>query len=362
MPSRAAHRDDAAGFSLIELLIASAISMVIVGAILTAMTDVYRLNDLAQQTNALNGNLRTAMDLMIRDFLQVGQGLPAGRVVLIPSGGGSGPINRPGPPGTAYTFPVGAIELPAVTEGPGLGPMINGVTTDMITTLAVDSAFETVGLTALAADGSTMTVDPAVNITDGGPDDLRVGDIIMFTKGALSALQVVTAVNGQTVTFNTGPEDPLNLNQRGAANGTIMQLLADAPPDVPSPVFLPTRASRIRMVSYYLDALTDPTTPRLVRRLNSGQGMTVAFAVENLQISYDLADGVTNPTNVRMTAADLDGSGRCAPSPCSQNQIRKLNVVLTGRSARRAPTGQFLHNTLASQVSLRSLAFVDRYR
>ena len=42
------------------------------------------------------------MDLIVRDMLQVGQGLPSGRVVLLPSGAGSTPIQIPGPPGTDF--------------------------------------------------------------------------------------------------------------------------------------------------------------------------------------------------------------------------------------------------------------------
>ena len=64
-----------------------------------------------------------------------------------------------------------------------------------------------------------------------------------------------------------------------------------------------------------------------------------------------------------MNDADLAGTGACAPRVCSPNQIRKVNFMLSGRS--RLPmrtTRQFFHNTLVTQVSLRSLAFVDRYR
>ena len=72
---------------------------------------------------------------------------------------------------------------------------------------------------------------------------------------------------------------------------------------------------------------------------------------------------MNNPSNVRMDDADLDGSGACAPDPCSPNQIRKVNILLAGRS--RIPmrgTQQFFRNRLVTQVSLRSLSFVDRYQ
>ena len=125
------------------------------------------------------------------------------------------------------------------------------------------------------------------------------------------------------------------------------------------------------MISYYLDVTTDPAHPRLIRRMNNGSwnnfdnttGTVVAFDIEGLSISYDLADGVTNPSNVRMDDADMNGTGRCAPSPCYPNQIRKINISLAGRSRMpRRGTQQFFRNRLTTQVSLRSLAFVDRYR
>ena len=70
---------------------------------------------------------------------------------------------------------------------------------------------------------------------------------------------------------------------------------------------------------------------------NNTAGTAVAFDVENLQISYDLVDGVGNPSGVKMNAADLAGTtgGACGPAKCSPNQIRKINVTITGRSRDR---------------------------
>jgi hypothetical protein len=124
-------------------------------------------------------------------------------------------------------------------------------------------------------------------------------------------------------------------------------------------------------VSYYLDVQTEPERPRLVRRLNNGHptefdnslGTAVAFDIEGLQITYDLIDGANNPANVRMNDDDLNGDGACSPEPCSPNQIRKINIMLLGRSrARLKSTNQYFRTRLITQVSLRSLALVDRYR
>jgi prepilin-type N-terminal cleavage/methylation domain-containing protein len=367
--SRPAAGDPQAGFTLVELLTSMAITTVIVGATMGALSNAIRATETATLVTSMNNGLRTTVDLMVRDLLQVGQGLPSGNIIAVPTGLGSTQVKLPGPPGTAYLMPVNATEIKAVIPGPGLGPMVGGRTTDMITTIAADSAFDHVKLTALAANGSSMTVDPAVPINGAGPGGRELGNLIMLTKGSSSTLVQVTRIVGQTVFFDAA--DSLNLNQVGAADGNAKWLFNDAPPDVPTPTFIPTAASRIRMISFYLDATTDPTRPRLVRRINNGDpfnynnasGNVVAFDIENLQITYDLADGVTNPTNVKMTPADIAGGTADCPDPCSPNQIRKVNIVISGRSrATLKNTKQFFRNQLTTQVSLRSLAFVDRYR
>jgi prepilin-type N-terminal cleavage/methylation domain-containing protein len=366
------------GFSLIELLVTLGITTVILGATMAALGDAVKATDAATLITGLNDSLRNGMDLMVRDLLQAGQGLPSGRVIQSPSGTGSVPIRLPGPRGTAYTFDgtsycppptADCAQVAAIIPGPGLGPIVDGQQTDMITMLEADSAFDQVRLTSFATDGSSIRIESGVNITDGGPDDVMPGDLLMLSKGSTSALMQVTAVSGQQVTF--GGSDSLLLNQSAAADGTILDLRAAAPTETPSPVYLPTTATRIRMISYYIDVVTDPQHPRLVRRINNGNAVTfdntlgtaVSFDIDNLQITYDLADGSVNPANVRMTDADLQGTGACAPAACSPNQIRKANLMLSGRS--RIPmrgTRQFFRNRLFTQVSLRSLAFVDRYR
>src|SRR5581483_10136898 len=108
----------------------------------------------------------------------------------------------------------------------------------------------------------------------------------------------------------------LNLNQTAAANGTLTALNLAAPANsggTAGQAVQQTQATRIRMITYYIDATISPARPRLVRRMNNGNattfnnalGTVVAFDIENLQISYDIADGVSNPSNVKMTADDL---------------------------------------------------------
>ena len=176
----------------------------------------------------------------------------------------------------------------------------------------------------------------------GVPNAISVGDLILFSNSLGETVQEVTGVNKQVVSF--AADDPLNLNQPGAAQGSIMQLQTGG-------VFPPTTATRIWMVTYYLDYTTDPATPRLIRRINNNAGQVVGLVLENLQFSYDLVDGVTNPTNVKSPVA-----------PNSNNQIRKVNIFLSGRTdSVIRNTNTYLRHSLTTQVSLRSLAFVNRY-
>ncbi len=302
------------------------------------------------------------MDLVVRDFLQVGQGLPVGRVIGDSERPGSAAaITRPGPAAAGACagvtpFPI-APTISAVTVGPDLGPPINGQCTDVITTLAHDGVFDNVNVSALAVNGRSLTVYPYgpdgingtpddVNISDAPDalgDNVRVGDFLEVTKGAMSVLVAVTAVAGQTITFNPG--DTLGLNQFDTGLtmlGTMNQLRASAPVDTAAPVVVagliqPGRStvSRIRMITYYVNTTADPTSPRLLRRINANAPNAVAFEVEAFRMTYDFADGVTNPVGVRMDAVDLAPGGDCGLSACSPNQIRKANVVMAIRSARK---------------------------
>ena len=153
-----------------------AITTIVLGATMAAMNDAIKATDSAAQITELNNGLRTAMDIMVRDAIQVGQGLPTGRVIGLANGAGSTPMQLPGPIGSNFQLdgpsfcppdPNDATpdtvceQISAVVPGPGRGPEITeGQPTDMMTIVAADSAFERVRLTAFAANGSTIDGEP----------------------------------------------------------------------------------------------------------------------------------------------------------------------------------------------------------
>lgn len=368
-----------AGFSLPEMMVSMGIMLVVLGGTFTAMTNAMRAEQTARSLTTLNGHLRSSMDLVVRDFLQIGQGLQTGRVITVPNGAGATPIVRPGPAAAGGCAGVANFAMDptvnAVTVGPNLGPPINGQCTDVINTLAIDGAFDNVNVAAMAANGQSITIHPAVDISDvpdAFGDNLRVGDLLELRRRGTSdtATVFVTAVAGQVVTFAAG--DPLGLNQfdvAGIMEGTTNKLFIAGPPSDPvAPVVVagvtqggPWDAFRVRMITYFVDTVANPNSPRLVRQINATPANAVAFELEAFRLTFDIADGTVNPAGIRMDAVDVGVGGACAPFACSPNQIRKANVTMGIRSVRRNEQTGFYHNTLYTQVALRSLSFVDRF-
>jgi hypothetical protein len=260
---------------------------------------------------------------------------------------------------------VGSTVLPAIEPGANLGPQIvspdatPGPNTDIITMLYADNSLaldqDPINRTAgpggpacngtIAANGSTVQFDSnCVNLT-GGNIRINPGDLIMFSNAQGNAIQTVTDVAGQQLTF--GNNDAFKLNQRTDPSGTIKQL--QSPPG--SGTYPPTTATRIWMITYYLDNVTDPQHVRLVRQVNFNPPQPVGEVLENLQFTFNFVDGVTNPSNQPTVPAGL-----------SENQIRAVNLFLGARStATSTKTRKFLRTSLATQVSLRSMAYVSRY-
>jgi hypothetical protein len=357
-------RSSESGYSMLELLISMTLLTVIMGATLGGLSDVMKGNETVMMIANTNNTLRGGVDLMVRDLLQVGSGLPASHTISIPSGAGSSAVRLPGPPGTAFMTTAADLVLPAVLPFPRQGPVVDGVQTDVLGMLMADNAFLDVRLTAMNA--TSVVVAPGV-VLDTGPDRVTPGQLMMLSKGSVTTLVEVTALDvaARRLTFADG--DSLNLNQSGAASGSLAALNAAAPANTPAAVTI----SRVRLVTYYVDTSINAERPRLVRRINNGNaftfdntlGTTVAFDVPDLQFSFDISNGTGNPGGVEMIAADRNGTGACAPAACAPTQIRKVNVEAKGRSQNRLPPANtYFHNTLKSQVSLRGMAFVDKYR
>ena len=364
------------GFTLLEVLVAMAVTLIIVGAAVWALRDSLRTNQDVNYRSDMNDNLRAGLNMIQQDLIQAGTGIPTGGIPIpnTPNSGKSGnttaPTNRPAlTAGT--TFPVCNFVLPAIEPGYQLGPTVTspdasaGTQTDMITVMYADN---TLGLSkspfysvdangnpvctnsTITAAGDSATFDSTcVNISTAGVQ-VNVGDLIMFSNTIGNAIQTVTAVNGQTVTFAAG--DPFNLNGRTDPQGTIKEIQnCSGTPCVPNGTYPPTTATRIWMISYYLDNVADPQDVRLVRRVNFNTGQPVGETLEDMKFTYNFIDGVTNPSNQTTVPANF-----------SENQIRSVDVFLGARSNySEMLQGRYIRSNLETQVSLRSMAYRDRY-
>ena len=356
------------GFSLIEVMIATAVMLIIMGATLSALTDAIHANEAVTSMADMQDNLRASMNLMVRDIVQAGGGIPIGGMSIPFTDPANNPlnapippaINRPSPPTKAYTFPVAA-SITTINPGFTLGPNLLGQLTDMITVIYTDnelpwSAMAPINNPAnptcngvILANGSAITFDTVTAgcaTLNAGNVSVVPGDLLMLSNSqGGNIIQQVSNVVGNVVSF--APGDAFGFNGAAAASGTIAQLQT-APG-----VFPPTSATRIWMVTYYLDAVTVPGRPQLIRQVNFNPPQVVGQVIEGLQISYDVVNAVATapPNNARNIIA-----------PDSPSQIRKVNLYLAARGENPySVTKQYFRANLLTQVGLRGLSFQNRY-
>jgi len=337
-------KTDTRGFTLTELLVGMLLTLVVTGGALMAFTQSMRMTDMARLRLGMGDQVRIGLDLMTRDFIQIGNGLPNGKVMPVPNGGAATAIHRPGPSLADFTL-AATTDLSAVIPGAQLGPVINGVQSDVISMLYVDPAFDNPAVALQNPRHCTMANDgqSCVFATNVGSmsDPLRAGDLLMVTGTGTTMLMVTSVAPANTANF--AANDAMNLNQPLAPSGSVSQI--NPTPGAAFDVVV----ERIKMVTYWIQSQSQNDSYELMRQINFGNPQRVASGLEYLQFTYDMVDGVTNPTNVR--------------NPADPTQIRKVNIFLAARSSDKFKnTNDFLRMSMSSQVSLRSLALVDRYQ
>ncbi|MGB0036106.1 MAG: prepilin-type N-terminal cleavage/methylation domain-containing protein [Candidatus Acidiferrales bacterium] len=377
------------GFSLVEVLVATALLLLIVTATLSTLTDAIHANEGITLMADMQENLRAAMNYMVRDIVESGEGIPNGGVSIPNTAAAVSNVNRPSPPTKAYTFPPTYTTLPAISPGasqglqaatpnPAIpGAVVLGQNTDMITIIYADTTLvdgnnhtlnefpiylAPVGGKAgcgagfsypqgsITATGNSMTLDASCININTGNTGIHTGDMIMFQNAQGNTIQTVTGVAGQTVTF--GGADAFKLNLTGKANGTIVNLQNGiASPGGPYP---PTTATRVWMITYYIDSNTVPLRPQLTRQVNFNPAQAVGEVIEDLEISYDINDAVA-------TVPAVDAPQPILPD--TPNQIRKINLFLAARSETwYSKTKTYFRNNLETEVSIRALSFYQQYK
>jgi type II secretory pathway pseudopilin PulG len=374
-----------AGFTMIELMTSMAITMILLYTAVQVFRDATYSNQVVVQAADMSDNLRAALNLIQQDLQQAGSGIPVGGIYVpfTPNSSGCATtpvINRPQLGGTT-TFPNCNATLPAVEPGADMGPALvspdsaagtasnphpSGLT-DEITVLYRDNTLKLDDLPvydatkcpkgSMVLSGTTVTVtfDPAcINLTTAGIA-VSTGDLILLKNPSGNTLLCVTGISLGSNSLTFAPGDPFGLNGRNNSDtsGTVKQMETSPTCGGGNPCFPSTLATRVWMVTYYLDNVTSPPYIRLIRQVNLNAPVPVGETLENLQFAYNFVDGIANPSNQPTV-----------PAGNSESQIRSVNVYLGARSSypvRRGNTSSYARSNLMTQVSLRSMAYVDRY-
>ena len=344
------------GFTLIELMIASLITMVVMGVAFTTFDNALQLNDSVMSLADSSQNLRAGTNILVRDLMQAGRNIPIGGIA-IPSGVGSAAIKRPSPPSKSYAFDnTTATTLSSITTGASLGPTVDGRTTDMITMLMDDPFLASLTVNPSGTAGNVPKMTPTGDAFSVGPSTtwlqgdaaesipgIKAGDLIYFLSATGTTIQTVTKIDASNVYFEAN--DPFNFNQPSAAAGSITQILGSA-----------LTVRRVFMYTYFVQEET-AGVPRLMRALNMYPATALAGVIEDLDLNYDIVDGVVNPVNI----SDLPYTANAVTYTASQ--IRKVNAHIGVRSETKSQkTNDYLRNHVSTVISLRNLAYVDRYK
>lgn len=365
---------NARGFSLMELMVAMALGLVVLGATAQLFKGGMDATILVTQSSEMQQSVRSTVNLVAKDVSMAGSGMPPGGLSL-PYGAGATPSFFAVSPAKAWlannTYPTGVIGGSAVTNymfgiipGPGNGMELGGPATitatgapsDAITIIYSDYAFPlnqyTATFPAANPNGDVVNFAPPAVPPAGfpaiqSPTGIQVGDLVLLNNATGYAVGEVTGIapgaGGSTnITFANG--DPLNINQTGAAKGNIKYIIPGGAPV----------ANRIWAVTYFMEvpAAASGQPPRLMRQVNGQAPSPVADNIIGLTITYDACDGTLVPGCANVPNPLL--------APYSPSQIHKVNIQVMGQTL-NSYGNRSRSTVLTTSVSTRSLSFRDRY-
>lgn len=295
------------GYSLVEVMAATVISLVIVGAGFTTLTSsnkATQVNDLTAQTQQ---NARLAMELISRDVKLAGFGMT-------------------GPVGACNSAIVPADNTPA---GADSGP---------------DSVSLVVPITSSVAPLWTL----ANPVPGAAP--------ITLQAGAVGAMQAAGLTNGSTISIGGAATATAAVPNPGANQ---IPLASALPPSAAFPIGMPVYL--LQCITYQVIGPPDPNNvcggnaPCLVRGVTAGLNCNVAASpcvpltdgIEDLQLTYacdgcnvavngGVADGVVDDQNASNSfdQADFISNNNWATPPMIPTNIRLVQISIVARQPR----------------------------
>ena len=356
------------GFSLIEALIAMAITLIVMAGALGVIKSMTDMSFAASQTSETSQNTQTALNLMRRDLQKTdnvfvgNNGIPLRNPTT-----GSNPWNSTrcldgsGAPCATGLLPEGTPATP--TTRPGL-PASTTVVFDAVTPMTVngrgaisilyaDSFARRIPVTVQRQTGSTTAAQATIN--PGASAEvlerfgaIRRGDIILLENPANTddiVLQVVTSIPSSTTIWFGGtaagtspPADLTGLNQSFAPSAAITYAV-----------------TLMRRVTYYVEDRQDEEDATkqvrwLMRQVNTRAATPLIPGITEFRLSYDIA----NTDGVGIAAAAVS-----SPTAIQRMNIRKVNVTIANTSPGGIPNRPAAVNTVTTSMAVRR--YVSRF-
>lgn len=351
-----------AGFTLIELMISFALSMIILASTVQLFKSGVEASTLISQRAELQQNSRAAINLISKDVSMAGAGIPPGGIQL--ASGGTATASKYGcdQAGTCYVmthlYPTGNYFYGIIpgpnngVQGGGLIPS-TGASADSITVAYVDYGFPLFQYGCRVTNATTITLTapvpapvpplPAPNAPGVG---LQLGDLVMISTNVGTVITEATTATATTVTL--GSPDSLNINELGGAIGNLGYINGTNPGNVTCAAY------RVYVVTYYIQVPVNGQSPRLMRQVNGLTPVAVADGIIGLTISYDLFNDTTGLNN----AEQRDPLSIAGVTP---NQIRKVNISVSAQSiGQDGAKSQSMQ--VATSISARNMSFRNRYQ
>jgi type II secretory pathway pseudopilin PulG len=382
----------AAGFSLVELLTAMALSLLMFAMTFVLVQQLDNTADVVGSVSDVNENLRAAVNMVSRDLSQAGENIPLGGIPL-PYGGTATSIKRPYPSTSTFPTPLSgsALYMPVLIAGNGLGPTQGSgttqISTDVVSMIGVNQSAsfnQTVVSTTSPTQPTFSSTAATITVSTTAAGYVSPGQLVMLRNANSSCLLAVSSVNATTgvITFTHGDatNDLLGVNQfptvsgttgaitSGPTSGTILQLETATVNSGKTTYAWPTTltAYPISMMTYYVDSSTPERN--LVKLTSMGTNVcaavsctnVVALGIDVMQVFYSLSppatlNGVTSdPTeNPWPTTTDTTNT---------PNDIRKAVLNIVGETNHKNfANSQWYSKQIRNAVTIQNLDFYNKY-
>jgi len=339
-PARATRkRSPAAGFTLVEVLISMLVTLIVMSAVFGLLSRGQSTFQREPEIADMQQTARAALDMVTRDALQAGAGLP--------------------PEFPSFTTP--AVDA-AVGDG-GANPDVIEIVGGLGGAVESNTEPEAVDPSLFTGDPSSSTIQLSSNRTN-----IEVGDlVIVYDDKAANGYWIMSYV--QDVQLDGGTDQiELTLEPTSpdaALGGDVPANYQGRTPTIESPPFLPVLVTPVTVVRYRTvpDATmttSGPPVNALLRQVNFGAENPVAY-LEDFQVVYlvggtTAADEADNPVDPQPNLLAFIVPADIVNGVSVSISARSLSENLQGATEGATPAdGNFIRKSFSSNVNPRNI-------